>query len=209
MGINYVLQAVVVSDGNVKPLGTPGSKAVIEAGMVSDIIEKLAPRIRRGSVVPFPWAEPSRVFQDGRNPGPYPDDCFDPRDVLSDLQDMEADVAEHPMKYPAHWRFTYPGTSNQNIMGVRGTYNGRHCMLFGDDKGLWAREISTGPREGVHHELTGAETVRMTLEPPIGEVDVRVIRHPVSLAFKYVVRELREVCDAAIDAQALVLPIHR
>jgi len=158
------------------------------------VADHVGRRIRRGNG--FKWI-------DGFS-GPS---CFQVAEVLGDLHDIERELARNWRKYSADWRFVLPGEAEDQVpdrIAVEGLYQGRRCRIYGDADGLWAKELDPGPREGVHHELTGTASVRLILEASVGEVEVRVQRHTIALGVPQLIAALKQVCAIALAKNGFV-----
>jgi len=190
----YVLEAVNGTASAAVPVQAAGARYRDKSGNIMAVSDMVGRRIRRGNG--FKWI-------DGFS-GPT---CFQAAEVLADLHDIERELARNWRKYPADWRFVFPGEAQDQLsdrIAVEGLYQGKRCRVYGDADGLWAKELDPGPREGVHHELTGATSVRLFLEPPVGEVEIKVQRHTIAPGVPRLLAALKQVCAIAVAEKGLV-----
>ena len=194
MASYYVLEAVGGTASAPVPLQAAGSRYREKCGDIMAVSDYVGRHIRRG--IGFKWI-------DGFS-GPT---CFQAAAVLADLHDIERELARNWRKYPGDWRFVLPGEADDqlsNRIAVEGLYQGKRCRVYGDADGLWAKELDPGPREGVHHDLTGAASVRLVLEAAVGEVEVKVQRHAIAPGVQRLIATLKQVCAIAVAQKGLV-----
>ena len=207
MGVRFIAQlARVGPDTEVLPLQGPEDRFGMSSYALYDLLEAVADR--KGLVLrekeSWPWYFGSHNGT-GRE-APSPANCFDPKTVLRSLQELERDLKRYEKATPGRWEFSWNDASGQTqrAEALQVVYRDRHCVLFGDEDGVWFKETDAGPRQGVHHKL--GRPLEVVVRLPGASDDTVVGVRRIS-RFRDCEKELaafKRLCIRAMDERALI-----
>jgi hypothetical protein len=205
VGVTISVSAVTVdASGQVTRLVSPGATYAAGDRRLLELLEPVDTRLNRRSPLrtSFPW------FFRGAGPNdPSPvEGGHRPKAVLESLQLLERELQRNSQKYPSACKFWLEcDGSREAHQSLEVWYRDRPCRLFCDAQGVWAVETSTGPREGIHHDLKDMTqvTVRLTQGGP--EASVVIERISFLSQWTETISALKRVCIIAMQANGWVI----
>ena len=209
MGFNFHMRAVRPrGDGTVVPLEGSGTSFALRHNTLFELLDAVESELNRRDRTPrrkrFPWYSSCQGPDDIQY---LADRCFQPTDVLASLHSVERELQRNGKKYPSSWLFwvSDPGGSKQSHPHLDVWYRSVPCRLFSDEQGVWARETSPGPRQGVHHDLKAMGQIPVQLAKDGPEVIVGLERVSLFTQRAADIAEMKRVCVTAVGEDALIM----